>query len=762
MAIATTPNDVGGYEYQFVDTPSDMFVCKICQYPSREPHLSGCCGHTFCKSCLEAAKRPTTITKACPICRDEEYTTMPNKQVDRAIRSLRVFCTNKEKGCEWQGEVNDIINHLENSNGCQFEDVTCSNDCGKCLQRQYLTGHVEDECVRRKVDCQYCHITGEHQFIEGEHKRQCPKFPIACPNKCEADNIPREDIDKHRKMCPLEEITCPNDCGMTLQQQYLTTHVKMECPRLKVDCQYCHITGEHQFIEGEHKEQCPKFPIACPNKCEVVSVPRDDVEEHMKMCPLELIQCEYHVVGCEERMARKDQKKHNKEKMEEHLSFTTHQLTNTQHNVANSQIEAVDSKDKLTTKITQTGKDLATTKQHLSSAVKTIDQLIQRLQQTERDTASQLEKYKDEFTMRIEQQQKESEEQLAVTKDDLTLKLQRTENELIVTKRDFKDELRTTRENFQTTQKETKCKLSEMTKSFVDTQKELADTKADLKSTQEEARKTKDDLTQQLAVTNQKLTNTQRDLNTTKQQLATTCQNLTKAEKEHITLAANTDEVLAKLETKFQTKITEIETAAQKRITELETKLEQKTQQIEQLIFDSNIFWYNTVKYQASKLSSGDQVVPVIVKMSEYTKKKSGGVQWYSDSFYTHHKGYKMCLYVYATGYISGYMSVQLYLMKGPYDDRLRWPLKGHCEVKLLNQSSNSEHHLGNGKYQNIGHKRIASGPVVTIGERCNFYMWYSNQFIPYEHLHKITPTRQYLKDDSIFLQVDYKLEKLE
>ena len=30
------------------------------------------------------------------------------------------------------------------------------------------------------------------------------------------------------------------------------------------------------------------------------SVPRDDVEEHMTMCPLELIQCEYHVVGCEE------------------------------------------------------------------------------------------------------------------------------------------------------------------------------------------------------------------------------------------------------------------------------------------------------------------------------------------------------------------------------------------------------------------------------------------------------------------------------
>ena len=52
----------------------------------------------------------------------------------------------------------------------------------------------------------------------------------------------------------------------------------------------------------------------------------------------------------------------------------------------------------------------------------------------------------------------------------------------------------------------------------------------------------------------EKLANTKRELNSTKQQLATTCQNLTKAEKEHTTLATNTDKALAKLETKFQKK----------------------------------------------------------------------------------------------------------------------------------------------------------------------------------------------------------------
>jgi len=38
-----------------------------------------------------------------------------------------------------------------------------------------------------------------------------------------------------------------------------------------------------------HCEQKDQPPIACPNKCEVSSIPRDEWEEHMKMWPLEVI-----------------------------------------------------------------------------------------------------------------------------------------------------------------------------------------------------------------------------------------------------------------------------------------------------------------------------------------------------------------------------------------------------------------------------------------------------------------------------------------
>ena len=108
-----------------------------------------------------------------------------------------------------------------------------------------------------------------------------------------------------------------------IQQQYLTSHVETECPRRKVNCQYCHDTGEHQFIGGQHKEECPKLPLPCPNNCEIGSVPREDMEAHRKECPLEMIQCEYYSVGCKRvKLARKDQEKHDNEKMKEHLIMT--------------------------------------------------------------------------------------------------------------------------------------------------------------------------------------------------------------------------------------------------------------------------------------------------------------------------------------------------------------------------------------------------------------------------------------------------------
>ena len=311
----------GGYDYEFVDPPPDTLICGICRFPSKKPQLSVCCGHTFCEHCIDGAKIADGAFK-CPVCR-EAFSCFANKQADRIIKDLKVFCMYKTKGCNWLGEVRSISDHLEKN--CRFREMDCPKGCGISVQREKVFWHVENECVCRIVSCVHCHITGEQRFILGDHRNHCPNLLVPCPNRCFSSRMPKGSINGHLKMCPLEKICCSNECGTSLLQKDLENHVK-NCPHQMICCQYCQHEGEQDAVNGQHKEQCLKFPVKCPNGCEAGIMMREDVEAHKRICPLEEVSCEYFRVGCEAKMARKDLAQHNKEKMEDHLSLALHEL----------------------------------------------------------------------------------------------------------------------------------------------------------------------------------------------------------------------------------------------------------------------------------------------------------------------------------------------------------------------------------------------------------------------------------------------------
>ena len=202
-------NNVGGYSNKFVDAiVNEDFMCRICYLPSRDAQLSECCGHTFCASCLNEMESTSPNSSKCPVCRFEDFETFSNKQIDRKIRSLKAYCSNKDKGCKWLGEINDVQNHLESDEGCEFEEVKCPEWCGILVQRRYLADHAENDCPLRVVECQYCHIKGPYKFVTHEHNKICLKVPVDCPNHCDVENILREDLDEHRKVCSLEMVSC--------------------------------------------------------------------------------------------------------------------------------------------------------------------------------------------------------------------------------------------------------------------------------------------------------------------------------------------------------------------------------------------------------------------------------------------------------------------------------------------------------------------------------------------------------------------------
>lgn len=250
-------NAVGGYTYTFLETVPKLTLCKSCDLPSRKPHQATCCGSIFCQSCLAKA---TTTANLCIAC-ENPFTTIKDKRIHQIVQQLCIICPYKPKGCKWEGQLLDIENHLRNNEGCQFKDEKCYNNCGEVLQRQYLTNHVENECLRRKIECQNCNITGECQFIEGEHLEECPKLPLPCPNKCAIGNVLRGEMETHRKECPLEVVNCEYynvGCKERMMRKELAKH-ESEMVKNHLLLTKASLVETLQSVEAKQQEQANQY-----------------------------------------------------------------------------------------------------------------------------------------------------------------------------------------------------------------------------------------------------------------------------------------------------------------------------------------------------------------------------------------------------------------------------------------------------------------------------------------------------------------------
>ena len=183
--------------------------CPVCLNILSEPHQVTCCGHNFCKSCIERVK---ASNGACPMCKERDFQAMVNKGHLRIINGLQVYCTKKEKGCKWKGELKNLSTHLnkgKREGECQYEEATCRYKCREIAQRQQLKHHEDKECLQRPFECQYCKLKGTYHSITEEHYKNCSKYPVLCPNKCTSTQMLRGSVTDHvNKECPLQPVDC--------------------------------------------------------------------------------------------------------------------------------------------------------------------------------------------------------------------------------------------------------------------------------------------------------------------------------------------------------------------------------------------------------------------------------------------------------------------------------------------------------------------------------------------------------------------------
>ena len=111
MAVYVSPNSdacapliTRGYDCHFVEPLSDSLQCPVCLLTFRDPHLLSCCGHKGCALCIDRIK---AADQPCPLCQ-QPFTSLLDKQLQRKVMALRVFCSKKSAGCRWAGELRDL------------------------------------------------------------------------------------------------------------------------------------------------------------------------------------------------------------------------------------------------------------------------------------------------------------------------------------------------------------------------------------------------------------------------------------------------------------------------------------------------------------------------------------------------------------------------------------------------------------------------------------------------------------------------------
>ena len=68
-----------------------------------------------------------------------------------------------------------------------------------------------------------------------------------------------------------------------------------------------------------HWEECPDFPITCPNKCNSSEMKRKQLIFHTQRCPEQVVACQFKDIGCSVFIKRKDEESHMSSSMADHM-----------------------------------------------------------------------------------------------------------------------------------------------------------------------------------------------------------------------------------------------------------------------------------------------------------------------------------------------------------------------------------------------------------------------------------------------------------
>jgi len=257
------------------------------------------------------------------------------------------------------------------------------NICTKVLRDPHLTGccgqHFCESCLKhwfkkQKTTCPHCREENFNHFLNKALKReindleiQCTKQGLGCQWVGELSSL-QTHLDSDTG-CGYVEVQCSNKCGAKMKRKELKAHLERQCPLRKIQCQYCHYEDTYRTITSKHYDECPHYPLPCPNKCGTTGIKRADMDNHRSRCELEPVECPFHEAGCKVNVVRKEFDSHMLANQQNHLLVLLGAYQETKRKLDESQIKLQNT----SLKLLQTRKELEESKSKPAKQVKLED-----------------------------------------------------------------------------------------------------------------------------------------------------------------------------------------------------------------------------------------------------------------------------------------------------------------------------------------------------------------------------------------------------
>ena len=585
---------------------------------------------------------------------------------------------------------------------CEPHQVTC---CGYAFCRVCIERIQTD-----KKSCPTCNREQFSVFPDLRLQRSLYEFRVWCPHKTEGCEWSGElsqlekhlnespKLDEQLNGCQFAEVECHHCCDL-FQRRYVTAHQTEECIRRPFSCDYCGNYGaDFEDVTTKHWPVCGFRPVPCPNECGVYPE-RQNLEHHVsKDCPLTVVNCDFHYAGCEEQLPHKDMPAHLAENLVIH---TTKLVISMQEKIQALTLET----RALRYALTEKESEIADSKTKQESE-------IAQLKARQEGDHSSLQAMQShgvlpvEFTMtEFEKHKQDSNEWFSepfythphgyklCLKVDANGRGSTERTHVIVGVRlmrgQFDDYLRFPFTGLVTIQL-INCLNSKEHHTSTISFGEGSDSNA--------SRVTTGDRALRGMIDNRFIPHSELGYDRAKdrQFLKDDCLHF--------------------------------------RVTRV-TNVDQKTQ----------------LERQCLTIESRVCVPPFDFIMRDFEQQKAENDISYSPSFYTHPRGYRMCLKVRAYGWDTTkgtHVSVSVCLMRGEWDNYLKWPFRGDITIQLLNQTEDKGHHEKTVHFTDDTPDSHTAR--VTGRERANG--WGQNQFISHRALND--KNCQYLKYDSLHFRI--------